>query len=427
MLKRLRIENVGPAQCMDLSFTKGVNILTGNNGLGKSFVLDVAWWALTRQWPQDVNPLVWTGRMASPPFGQSGQIRVEVTGKTGVHTAFDSTFDRKRAAWVLPQGRPAKQGLVVYAMLDGSFSVWDPARNYRKDSGETSAERQPAFVFTHTEAWKGKENRDGSKSCNGILEDLVFWIMEKGEAYQQLKSALETLSPPQEPITLGEIERMMDAQRYPCVRMPYKNRNEIPVVLLSSAIKRMLGIAYYLVWAWQEHKIASQMTGEPETTDITVIIDEIEAHLHPRWQKSFLQMLKETVVNLTGCVNTQFIVSTHSPLVMASCEDFFSEDDTWIDIDLCDGEVIAKAKEFSKKGDVSKWLLSDAFDMESTRSVKSQKVLDEAQLLMKASAFDAKKALDMQKRLESVLPSRDSFWLRWNVYLAKNNCTIDND
>ncbi len=27
-----------------------LNVLTGDNGLGKSFVLDVAWWALTGTW-----------------------------------------------------------------------------------------------------------------------------------------------------------------------------------------------------------------------------------------------------------------------------------------------------------------------------------------------------------------------------------------
>lgn len=427
MLKRIKIENVGPAQMMDLTFSNGVNILTGDNGLGKSFILDVAWWALTRQWPQEVNPLIWTGRMACPPFGQSGKIHVELSGKTRKDVKFDSVFDRKLSTWSLPQGRPTRQGLVIYAMLDGSFSVWDPARNYWKDKQPSDKERQPAFVFTHTEAWKGQENSDGSKTCNGILDDLVFWIMEKGEAYHQLKTAIESLSPPQEYLTLGEIERMMDAKRYPCVRMPYNERKDVPVVLLSSAIKRILGIAYFLVWTWQEHKIACEKIGEPETRDITIIIDEIEAHLHPRWQKTILEMLKKTVAELTGCSNIQYIISTHSPLVMASCEDFFSGVDTWIDIDLREGDVIAQTKNFTKKGDVSKWLLSEAFDMDSTRSINSQEVLNNAFLLMKSNVFDECKVKQMQVDLESVLSSRDAFWLRWDAFLSKNNYTVNND
>ena len=138
-------------------------------------------------------------------------------------------------------------------------------------------------------------------------------------------------------------------------------------------------------------------------------------------------MLKKTVAELTGCINIQYIISTHSPLVMASCEDFFSGVDTWIDIDLREGDVIAQTKNFTKKGDASKWLLSEAFDMDSTRSIKSQEVLNNAFLLMKSNVFDECKVKQMQVDLESVLSSRDAFWLRWDAFLSKNNYTVNND
>lgn len=45
-----------------------------------------------------------------------------------------------------------------------------------------------------------------------------------------------------------------------------------------------------------------------------VIIDEIDIHLHPKWQRSLLHDLSEFFPN------TQFIVSTHSPLIVQSIE-----------------------------------------------------------------------------------------------------------
>lgn len=39
-----------------------MTLITGDNGLGKSFLLDVAWWALTRRWPQEVNRRMTSGR-----------------------------------------------------------------------------------------------------------------------------------------------------------------------------------------------------------------------------------------------------------------------------------------------------------------------------------------------------------------------------
>jgi hypothetical protein len=50
VLERLKLRDVGPADEMELELSPRRNIVTGDNGLGKSFLLDVAWWALTGSW-----------------------------------------------------------------------------------------------------------------------------------------------------------------------------------------------------------------------------------------------------------------------------------------------------------------------------------------------------------------------------------------
>ena len=50
MLNYLKLENVGPAPKMEIDFKPRMNFLTGDNGLGKTFLLDIAWWVLTRTW-----------------------------------------------------------------------------------------------------------------------------------------------------------------------------------------------------------------------------------------------------------------------------------------------------------------------------------------------------------------------------------------
>jgi len=45
-----------------------------------------------------------------------------------------------------------------------------------------------------------------------------------------------------------------------------------------------------------------------------VFIDELDAHLHPTWQRKILGMLRSTFPNI------QFIVAAHSPLVVAGCK-----------------------------------------------------------------------------------------------------------
>ncbi len=46
-----------------------------------------------------------------------------------------------------------------------------------------------------------------------------------------------------------------------------------------------------------------------------VIIDEIDAHLHPSWQQKIIGLLREEFPNV------QFIITAHSPLVVAGCQE----------------------------------------------------------------------------------------------------------
>ena len=66
MLTYLHLTNVGPASEMKLDLAPRLNLITGDNGLGKSFLLDAAWWALTRRWPQDLNAKLTSGYPARP-------------------------------------------------------------------------------------------------------------------------------------------------------------------------------------------------------------------------------------------------------------------------------------------------------------------------------------------------------------------------
>jgi hypothetical protein len=50
MIRHLTLTDVGPARKLEFEFAPRLNILTGDNGLGKSFVLDVLWWVLTTTW-----------------------------------------------------------------------------------------------------------------------------------------------------------------------------------------------------------------------------------------------------------------------------------------------------------------------------------------------------------------------------------------
>ncbi len=370
MLKTLRLENVGPAREMELELGSRLNLITGDNGLGKSFLLDVAWWALTRSWPADVNPKSATGLMARP--ARSGKSVIEISfGDKGKH--YRTVFDRQDLAWGNPVGRPVNPGLVLYAQVDGGFSVYDPVRNYwRKAAEGGSPRRVPPFVFSPREIWEGLKQGDQSV-CNGLLADWPIWQnsrpdSELGASFELLKKALKALSPSPsealEPGDLGNLEN--DSRWYPSLKMPYGE--EVLLPRASAGVRRIVALAYLLVWSWQEHARAARERDQVPTREVIFLIDEIEAHLHPRWQRAIVRSLLEVVKGLADEAPVQVLTATHSPLVLASVEPLFDpSQDSWFDIDLVPQddarpEVVLQKRPFERQGDVSDWLASDAFD-----------------------------------------------------------------
>lgn len=50
----------------------------------------------------------------------------------------------------------------------------------------------------------------------------------------------------------------------------------------------------------------------PQQTEGIVLIDEVDVHLHPKWQQTILSQLRDAF----PCI--QFIVTTHSPQVLST-------------------------------------------------------------------------------------------------------------
>jgi predicted ATP-binding protein involved in virulence len=60
--------------------------------------------------------------------------------------------------------------------------------------------------------------------------------------------------------------------------------------------------------------IANPAKEDPLAGEGIVLIDEVELHLYPKWQRQVVQLLSTTFPNV------QFIVSTHSPQVLSEAE-----------------------------------------------------------------------------------------------------------
>lgn len=115
-----------------------------------------------------------------------------------------------------------------------------------------------------------------------------------------------------------------------------------------------------------------------------VLIDEIDLHLHPQWQMTILPKLSKALPNI------QFIVTTHSPLVVGSVD---SENIIAIKSGPYQSSCLKRIKQPTIGLDADQLLLTEYFGLNSTISDQKSQLLKE--LAEKARHGDVKAAADL--------------------------------
>jgi hypothetical protein len=428
MLKKLCLKNIGPAPEMNFDFGERLNILTGDNGLGKTFLLDIAWWALTKTWVD--------ARTIHPRISTTGDAAVEyeATGKDAEkeNNPITRKYNRSDLDWSpvpAQTGRPRNPGLVIYARIDGGISVWDPERNYGKTDGVPSLD---AFHFSKSQIRDGvtlKLPAENEFKFRGLLEDWETWRLKGNGAFGLLKEVLYKLSPDLEhPLEPGNSVRVTgrSGQDIPTIKMPY---GEEPILWSSAGMMRILSLAYMIVWAWTEHQLAGQERKHSSENRIIFLWDEVEAHLHPQWQRAILpavlEVFKSSLLKETGNPKIQIITTTHAPLVLASLEAHFDEEqDKLFNLQLTgkSRQVEVEDVKWAKFGDTSSWLRSPAFDMISAYSKEAETALRAGKLFLEDKIVELKEKFptlsteaDIEKALIKNLPDAHPFHIRWEI------------
>ncbi len=235
-------------------------------------------------------------------------------------------------------------------------------------------------------------------------------------------SAIEGLSPTGETIRPTAPMRLSpaDALDYPAIQL---STGIVPVTHASAGMQRVLSLAYALVWTVYEHQRAATLLKRAPANELVLMVDEIEAHLHPRWQRVILPALLRVVKALAPSMQVQLIVSTHSPLVLASMEGEFDDaQDALFDFDLVpregDGpraDVEVRKLDWRARGDANQWLTSEVFDLKQPGSLRREQALERAKAALRQPGLAPEEVREIHHELHAVLGDTDPFWARWEA------------
>jgi len=209
----------------------------------------------------------------------------------------------------------------------------------------------------------------------------------------------------------------------PALRHPY---GTVPIIYESAGIRRVMTLAYLIVWAWEEHKIQAKQAAKREERQMVIILDEAEAHLHPKWQRILLPALVGIGSDLHEELAVQLLVATHSPMVMASAEPIFDVDkDKLFHLDMeKNGKVTFKELKFALQGSSDSWLQSDVFGLKFAGSAEAERALRRASEILERGSATKQEVEAASKELTEHVASEDPFWMRWVLFAAKHGVEL---
>jgi hypothetical protein len=161
-------------------------------------------------------------------------------------------------------------------------------------------------------------------------------------------------------------------------------RDQVPFSALSDGYRAFIGWIADLLY----HVSLGAASGKRlDETQGIVLVDEIDLHLHPEWQRVVLPTLAQALPRM------QFIVTSHSPLVAAS----LTREQVRVLQAGSDGTSVDQLDESIRGRTVDQLLRSPYFGLDSTRDLHTDQHLRE--LSLKAREGDVQASLEYLKVL----------------------------
>lgn len=409
---------------INISREKNVLILLGDNGYGKTTMLDA--FATT---------------MAPYPaqFPGIGDFQL---------SDLDVHIDRrgKRAKYLMVSAQLSEGDSLFHCVRYRKGTVNSPKPNYEALKQDAISKKESIIagvpdiqlpVFAYYGTGRGKfhvpERKRGFKQTferwdcykSAILPDTDFkrffeWfdLMEDEERREkEARRDFDYVLPVLECVrrALSEIVHSFDKPRIMTRPLRFVmdrveadgTRHELRIEQLSEGYKIVIAMVADLA-----ARMAEANPAMPNPLDATgiVLIDEVDLHLHPRWQRSILQDLTRVFRNV------QFIVSTHSPIIVVGASDIAQVVN--LNNITADGNNMPETSVLN----VGQVLLSDLFGLKSLQSPEwDDKIHERDTILAKVELTDddEKRLAQLDKEMQGLTSLQDSNAIRSSRLLEK--------
>ncbi|MEY4588161.1 MAG: hypothetical protein RL497_237 [Pseudomonadota bacterium] len=218
--------------------------------------------------------------------------------------------------------------------------------------------------------------REDSENESGlpqdVLDKLLATLGDNQEIWQKLQSVMASSRDRQLTAVRTAISNFMPGftnlrvRRKPRLHMSIdKDVETLNVLQLSQGEKSLMALVGDIA---RRLAMMNPALENPLHGNGIVLIDEVDMHLHPKWQRSIIERLTATFPNC------QFILTTHSPLVISDCKDVLV-------YSLNDGEIHRVPSQY---GEDANSVLLNVMDTHIRNAAITEKINDLLDLIQAA-------------------------------------------
>lgn len=390
-LYKLKLVNIGHFSNLEIDFNEDLTCLIGENGTGKSTILRALALAVIGHNHKKIDEKAKRGFLKIQGFTENGliynegSIRLEysIDGDNFYNELKFSPNDNGNDITIVPSGDfqivynkyNLKSLIVGFPQARGndainqsefiSNKITQPHVNDLLPLINNSDDfRLRSFVGwianLYFDSVKNKENTNETSKEETLINE-AFIIISKITKKEMKFKTVKAVDPPEVWVTT------------------YDSPNGVPLYMVSQGFKIVIGWIGYLL----QRFVNTFPLSEPKSAfkeNAILILDEVDTSIHPVWQSSFIDILRETFPQ------TQFIFTTHSPLMIAGLDK-----EQFVELSIQNNEIVALKNQIDTWAFTYRDVLQKLFD---TVDPKPKKTIEDLEVLLsKATAVEEQESI----------------------------------
>ncbi|MCA9699775.1 MAG: AAA family ATPase [Myxococcales bacterium] len=325
-ISQVRLENFRCFAQQSFEFGAGFNLIVGDNGTGKTAILDALAVGL-RPLLASIDPSLTMGQRDEADFVR--RVRHDFDGFPDIQPQYPWRVhmavrrDGQSASWTLERARPPGA-----TAEDGATEV-----DFGLELGSEVRQGQPVMLplLRHFGVHRGRNTAKLEENVHEYSNRLIPYraCLDAGADSRRLELWMRwqtgvTAQRGRPSVQLGAVEqavlRCVGARRFYYdlvnseLRLEFADDSVLPLRMLSEGYRSIIVMVADI--AWRAVTLNPHLGADaPAQTAGAVLIDELDLHLHPKWQRRVIADLRAAFPKV------QFIATSHSPFVIQALED----------------------------------------------------------------------------------------------------------